>query len=220
MATIHVTRVAMPGFTPPQFLRALLNRAYFPTELPPVVTAKYFSESCRDNYASLRTDLGNFLRLSTEYATFTAPRGRLASRRQLAVTHPLSQLGLSLAITQNRGRIRQIISSKPHSVYSPDENPSEGRAFAGLDFRRREIEAARIGSQCEFVLRADISRFFYTAYTHSFQWAVLGKARAKEMFATNRAALRDLGQRRSIWLCNLASLARRSESRLDRTRRG
>src|SRR5829696_7152685 len=87
-------------------------------------------------------------------------------------------------------------------------------------FRRREIEAARIGSQCEFVLRADISRFFYTAYTHSFQWAVLGKARAKEMFATNRAALRDLGQRRSIWLCNLASLARRSESRLDRTRRG
>lgn len=159
----------MPGFTPPQFLRALLNRAYFPTELPPVVTAKYFSEFCRDNYASLRTDLGNFLRL----------------------THPLSQLGLSLAITQNRGRIRQIISSKPHSVYSPDENPSEGRAFAGLDFRRREIEAARIGSQCEFVLRADISRFFYTAYTHSFQWAVLGKARAKEMFATNRAALRD-----------------------------
>src|SRR5215204_3996613 len=153
MATIHVTKVAMPGFTPPQFLRALLNRAYFPTELPPVVTAKYFSEFCRDNYASLRTDLGNFLRL----------------------THPLSQLGLSLAITQNRGRIRQIISSKPHSVYSPDENPSEGRAFAGLDFRRREIEAARIGSQCEFVLRADISRFFYALVPVGRTWKGSGE---------------------------------------------
>lgn len=188
----------MPGFTPPQFLRALLNRAYFPTELPPVVNAKYFSEFCRDNYASLRTDLGNFLRL----------------------THPLSQLGLSLAIPQKRGRIRQIISSKPHSVYSPDENPSEGRAFAGLDFRRREIEAARIGSQCEFVLRADISRFFYTAYTHSFQWAVLGRLGRRRCSQPTERPFEIIGQRRSIWLCNLASLARRSESRLDRTRRG
>lgn len=184
-------KVAMPGFTPPRFLAALLNRAYFPVELPPVVTAKYFSDFCRDNYASLRAELRDFLRLSTEYTTFTAPRGQLASRRQLAVTHPLAQLGLSLAITQNRKKIKNIISSKRHSLYSPNEDPVEGRAFAGLDFRKRDIESARIGSECEFVLKADISRFFYTAYTHSFQWAVLGKARAKEMFATNRAALRD-----------------------------
>jgi hypothetical protein len=135
--------------------------------------------------------MGTLLRLSTEYGSFTAPRGGLQSRRQLAVTHPLAQLGLSLAITQNRKRIRQIISGRAHSVYSAEESPTDGKAFAGLDFRRRDAEAARISSACEFVLKADISRFFYTAYTHSFQWAVLGKARAKEMFATKKKALRD-----------------------------
>jgi hypothetical protein len=91
----------------------------------------------------------------------------------------LPQLGLSLLITE-RGT----------SLYRTVEDPAASKAFAGLDFRSWEMLAARLYSENPFVLKADISRFFYTAYTHSIPWAVLGKEKAKDWHVHNRKKLR------------------------------
>jgi hypothetical protein len=71
-------------------------------------------------------------------------------------------------------------------LYRTGEDVHHSRAFLGLDFRRWEPLCARIYSENKFVLKADISRFFYTAYTHSIPWAVLTKKKAKEWFLQNK----------------------------------
>ncbi|MCK1586935.1 RNA-directed DNA polymerase [Bradyrhizobium sp. 169] len=58
-----------------------------------------------------------------------------------------------------------------------------------MDFQKRRTLAAKLHSEKPIILQADISRFFYTAYTHSIPWAVLGKDKAKELLRTDRKKL-------------------------------
>jgi hypothetical protein len=49
----------------------------------------------------------------------------------------------------------------------------------GLDFRAWQARSKILFADCPYVLKADISRFFYTIYTHSIPWAVIGKEQVK-----------------------------------------
>lgn len=128
------------------------------------------------------------IKRTTKYETFTAPR-TANGRRHLALVHPLSQLGISLLITQHRAKIAKLIRASGVSLYRTDEDPQRAKAFKGLDFRRWDEMGARICSECAYVLKADISRFFYTVYTHSIPWAVLGKEKAKDWLVHNKTKL-------------------------------
>lgn len=173
----------------PKFLAALIRSAYLPVEIPPAITTKYFSKFCLDEYKFLKSQQTILLRKSTSYDTFTAPR-TVSGRRNFAIVHPLAQLGLSLQITQRRARIKEIISKQGTSLYRTSEDPSMSKAFSGLDFREWERVTARICSEHPYVLRADISRFFYTAYTHSLPWSIIGKEKVKDWFLHDKARLR------------------------------
>ena len=172
----------------PDFLAALIRTAYLPEEIPPVVTSRYFSSFCRSEYSYLKTQQKSLIKSSTNYDTFTAPRP-VGGRRNLALVHPLAQLGISLLITQHRSRIKKIISKTKTSLYRTNEDMAHSKAFAGLDFRSWDARALQLYSESKFVLKADISRFFYTAYTHSIPWAVLGKERVKEWLIHNKSKL-------------------------------
>jgi hypothetical protein len=169
-------------------LEALIRTGYLPQEIPPAVTPRYFAQFCKSEFAALNADKKALIRLSTKFDTFTAPRP-VSGRRNLALVHPLAQLGISLLITEHRRKIRKIIERGGTSLYRTEEDIANSRAFAGLDFRRWEAETARINSECLFTLKADISRFFYTAYTHSIPWAVIGKEKAKDWLLNNRKKL-------------------------------
>src|SRR5262245_14184855 len=91
-----------------EFLAALIRTAYLPLEIPPAVTTRYFSDFCKVEYSSLKLQKNSLIRLSTKYDTFTAPRPT-SYRRNLAVVHPLAQLGISLLITEHRAKIKDII---------------------------------------------------------------------------------------------------------------
>jgi hypothetical protein len=173
---------------PRDFLACLLDTAYLPEELPPAVTSREYSDFCRRNYTSLIVEKDKLIRLATNYDTYTAPRN-VPGRRALAVVHPLAQLGVSLIITERRRQIRSIIQRSGTSLYDVSEATAQRKAFAGLDFPRRRKLGAKLHSEKAFILQADISRFFYTAYTHSIPWAVLGKEKAKELLRTNRKKL-------------------------------
>jgi len=95
-----------------------------------------------------------------------------------------------LLITQYRNNIKTLISESGTSLYRTDEDPKKEKAFLGLDFRKREPLAAQHHSQFPFILQADISRFFYTAYTHSIPWAVVGKDKVKNWLQHDRPRLR------------------------------
>ena len=170
-------------------LAALIHRGYLPNEVPPAVTGKYFATYCKDNYQYLTGEKPRLLKTSTNYDTFTAPHG-INGRRQLAIVHPVSQLAISLVITEHRTKIRKIIDRpEKMTLYSTDDAVVVGKAFEGLNFKKWRDLSTRLCAENEFVLKADISRFFYTAYTHSLPWAVLGKERVKQLLSGNRAQL-------------------------------
>jgi hypothetical protein len=170
---------------PRDFFAALIRTAYFPQELPPAITTKYFADFCRVNYPSLNAQKNVLLKRTTNFETFTAPRLNL-SRRNFAMVHPISQAALSLQITEHRNAIKSLITKSGTSLYVTREDPLKQRAFLGLDFRKWDVRRTRICSEFPFVLQADISRFFYTVYTHSIPWAVIGKSKVKKWLATGK----------------------------------
>jgi hypothetical protein len=170
------------------FLAALIRSGYLPLEVPPAVTTRNFSIFCKAEFPYLRQQKNALIRLSTKFDAFTAPRPT-QGRRTLALVHPLAQLGMSLSISDHRNKIKKIISQRGNSLYRLDELPEQGKAFAGLDFRKWDTLTAQLYSDSRYVLRADISRFFYTAYTHSIPWAVIGKEKTKDWLANKRQRL-------------------------------
>jgi len=88
-----------------------------------------------------------------------------------------------LLITQHRAKIRKFLSQSETSLYRTEESMGASKAFLGLDFRKWRSVRARTFSEYQFILQADISRFFYTVYTHSIPWAVIGKEKVKYWLA-------------------------------------
>jgi hypothetical protein len=115
------------------FLHALLESAYFPADLPPIFTTKFFSGFCRDNFKIIENNESAFTAKSTQYATFNVPRPN-SGRRKMAIVNPVAQLGLSLLITNKRNEIKRILEKSKISMYGLEERLDEGKAFAGLDF--------------------------------------------------------------------------------------
>jgi hypothetical protein len=165
---------------PNRFLRALIRTAYLPSEIPPAITTSQFAQFCDSNYVTLKGQHPRLLATSTKYATFTAPRAK-SGRRNLALVHPLAQVSICLLITQKRKTIKKTIDDAGTSLYRTEPAIDRERAFIGLDFDRWNALRAKVSSEYPFVLQSDISRFFYTIYTHSIPWAVLGKERTKEL---------------------------------------
>ncbi len=149
-----------------RFFSALIRTAYLPLELPPAITTRYFAEFCQNDFAFLKSQHSSLLKTTTNYETFTAPRAK-SGRRNLALVHPLAQASLSLSITQHRKKIRDLLAKSKSSLYRTTEDLKNSYAFVGLDFSKRNALQAKILSEYPFVLNADISRFFYTIYTHS-----------------------------------------------------
>lgn len=171
-----------------KFFSALIRTAYLPSELPPAITSQYFSEFCRDQFDFLQANQTTSLKKNTNYETFTAPRPK-SGRRNLALVHPIAQARLSLLLTEHRLKVRALIKRSPASLYQTAEDLKNARAFKGIDFTGRHSLEAKISSENPFVLSADISRFFYTIYTHSIPWAVIGKEKTKQWLTSDRDRL-------------------------------
>jgi hypothetical protein len=166
-----------------EFLRLLLRTGYLPADVPPIVTAQSFADYARNNYSTLSAQFKSMCKANTKYETYSAPRTR-SGRRQLALVHPKAQLTLSIAI-------RNLIKKSSGTCYDVSFARNDFRAFRGLNFSRFTAERLRIFSTYPFVVKADVSRFFYTVYSHSLTWAVMGKDKAKDMYFNNRSKFSD-----------------------------
>lgn len=162
----------------------LCSRGYFPRELPPPFSSISFG-------ALAQTGWQPALGAPSQSATHNLFRwGSL--RRQLAIPNPIAFLNLAREVELQWPNLQVIFATSPWSHSLPV--PGLGRAVEPahtIQSGRGARAALRAGYR--YLLRADISRFYHSVYTHTLEWAAHGKAYVKH----NRAL--PAVQRQALW---------------------
>jgi hypothetical protein len=158
-------------------LKLLLQRGYFPSELPPTFsTAGFGANAVAFAGKWSGADIRKFW---TAPESYSIPRYGEA-RRKLSLVNPVNQLHVAHLISENWGDIQPKLSTSNISEFKPEfSSASSGRAITGVDFdgvaRRRSRLLAIYGRY----VKTDITRFYPSIYTHAIAWAILGKSHVK-----------------------------------------
>ncbi|MDB4948801.1 MAG: hypothetical protein JWM27_1450 [Gemmatimonadetes bacterium] len=158
-------------------LRRLLTHGYFPKELPPVFTTESFGIAVTDPSAKLPE---SFSKLPADARLATHNIARVGTlRRTLGIPNPVLFYRLAITIAERWAEISPHYRRSELALSSPKHNNFPwGRAILTP---RVDIRFARASSHAtvRYLLKADISRFYHSIYTHSIPWALHGKAWSK-----------------------------------------
>ena len=159
-------------------LERLLSYGFFPRELPPSFSTKDFGSKVSAHWATLPDGFCDGCIQARAIPHSTARSGLL--RRQLSILNPVSYAGLSFQIEDAWPDLRSKIECGLFSISRPIFHPNRLRAFVPWK-AQSELPArrARDRSGRRFVARADVSRFYFSVYSHSIPWALHGKSEAK-----------------------------------------
>ncbi|REE78873.1 reverse transcriptase (RNA-dependent DNA polymerase) [Lutibacter oceani] len=184
-------------------LKKLLEKGYFPKELPPPFETKLFadkhqtinarwkkiieeekkkkpSESKSTARKRFQDKYGKYS--SSQLAIFSISKG-VYSRRKIAIPNPKQYLDLSKAVIENWSLLRNTYKLSPYSQSTPIESGANRavrtKSNSWSNFKFQLIEKS---FDKKIELRLDISQFYPTIYTHSIPWAILGKEKAKKLF--------------------------------------
>ncbi|XWN33864.1 MAG: RNA-directed DNA polymerase [Devosia sp.] len=180
--------------------RALLSKGYFPRELPSVFTTADFGEKSsliledweragifkvkaskqfsKVQGKKFRGRRGFSKIPNTEPEIISKPK-MLYERRNIHITHPVSQALLTREIAQNWKAIQKWLSRQ---AYSEDEIVISGvyeRAIKGINFPLHRAKVGFIEATADWLVKTDITRFYPSLYTHSIPWAAYGKEKVK-----------------------------------------
>jgi len=158
-------------------LENLLERGYFPQELPP----PFNTQSLARFVAAEKPKAFPF---APEPATSVPEVFNLARtgtlRRQLSILNPIHFSLLADFVVDNWGALEKGTIASDFSLSSPvitDPRRGIGRKYK-MD--ERSERRARVYAQGRYLLRTDISRFYPSVYTHSIPWAIHGKEYSKQ----------------------------------------
>jgi hypothetical protein len=170
----------------------LVNKGYFPRELPPPFTTQPFANFV----ASMPLPPGFTYRHGKKSNYITKPAihnlARAGSlRRRLSVPNPVGFIQIAATVDSNWPALTALFSSA-YSISTPtwlragsDRAIAPAQPFAEIANSRIAIRAgARYG------LKTDVNSFYPSLYTHSVSWAVHGKPTAKR--ARNAATLGNI----------------------------
>jgi hypothetical protein len=153
----------------------VIEKGYFPVEIPPAFSTSSFAGAL----GYLPANLNNFAAKYSRCAFHSIPRLQ-HHRRLLGVPNPLHQLKLVVVIeshwTSLENHMKQSALSMTRMQYSPGLSRGLERVN---DFDAFDSERVIRSSASRFLLKADLSRFYHTLYTHSIPWALHTKAVAK-----------------------------------------
>ena len=161
-------------------LRNLLSTGYFPARLPPPFTTRGYAKKF-GNKSEVTDIRAKFARCpQTRPANHNQARPGLL-RRKLAIPNPINFWVLADFIVQNQAAIIPPAASSPISLSKPDvTSPNRRRAIdRSSDFDALPGQRSHIRSRAAFILKADVSRFYHSIYTHSISWALHTKPVAK-----------------------------------------
>jgi hypothetical protein len=155
--------------------QALIERGYFPVEIPPAFSPSAFAAVLNQ----LPRNIDTVGPESSKCAFHSIPRLQ-HSRRLLGIPNPLHQYKLASVIEKSWNQLETHMKRSALSLTRLEIKPGSSRALSRIsDFG--DLDTARLlrSSASRFVLKADISRFYHTLYTHSIPWALHTKDTAK-----------------------------------------
>lgn len=150
----------------------LLDRGFYPIELPPPFKTRSFSD-VRDSLPTPNNYYG-----STTFFDGSTFRGPL---RTFGVINPVNYLLLSKFIAEYWGDIGGVFRLSGCSGARPKfpTLSSDGRAIETASLANKRKSQRHLASVYPVILSLDINRFYGSIYTHSIPWSVLGKKEAK-----------------------------------------
>lgn len=159
--------------------RTILARGYLPKELPPDFTSELFAK-----YATTLKGRAN-LHAYKPADNFTncvvynlALPGR--NRRELRILHPFAFTKLASVVAKNFGRLLKLAARSPFAKSRPIYSANRQRAIQPMmnpSNLAKERSAIRAGAA--YLLKADVSQFYPSLYTHAVGWAIDPKLRSR-----------------------------------------
>lgn len=155
--------------------KVLISDGYLPTELPPAFSMETYAASLD----KLPTDLNKVGRPSSRCAYHSIPRLQHL-RRLIGIPNPLHQFKLAILIERYWTDIESHMRQSPLSLTRLEVNPNPPRALSKVaEFGDLDTQRVLRSAASRFLLKADLSRFYHTLYTHSVPWAIHTKDFAK-----------------------------------------
>ena len=156
----------------------LLDRGYFPKELPPPFTTAEFAKAVAGATASVPVGTFSSKQYYSECCVHNFVRtGGL--RRNLGIPNPKHFFRLAEHVVKNWADYKAQADLSPFSLTKPVVSSGVRAISPEHDLAERADNRARLRARGRFLLKADILRFFPSIYTHSIPWALMGKSRAK-----------------------------------------
>ena len=154
---------------------ALIRDGYLPPELPPAFSSASYSAII----GALRDELDSIGPRFSRCASHSIPR-LYHARRLLGIPNPLHQLKLAILVQDHWPELDSHMRQSQLSLTRLESNPKPPRALSKVG-HFDDLEMAKVlnSSSARYVLKADLSRFYHTLYTHSIPWALHTKAIAK-----------------------------------------
>lgn len=157
------------------FIERMLEKGYYPENLPPVFEIQNLHE------ASLKivSNKEYITNIPTEHARYNSSK-RGGQRRIFSVPNPVFMFDTTTFFISFKDQITEHLSISSDSCSIPSFNLGKKRPITIDSYpefhkkRRQKLASSR------FVIKTDISRFYYSLYTHAIPWALHGKANAKK----------------------------------------
>jgi len=158
-------------------LKLILSKGYFPRELPhPFNTASYGSVVAGAT-TSLPKAFDQEKKTSLQAVHNLARAGSL--RRKLSIPNPTNFYRLASFVADHWRYLSRVARKSAISLSAPTDRGEPRAINPRYSLDRMPLERARVRAGSKFILRADISRFYPSVYTHSIPWAIHTKATAK-----------------------------------------
>jgi len=154
-------------------LEDILEKGYFPKELPPPFTTKQFSDHFK-TMSNFKGMVGNSK--TSIYSQFSIPKLSYF-RTKVALINPYNFLVLAEIIKDNWAEIDTIFNGSSLTTSLPTINTYTYSTQKTFSEFREESLLQSLGKNT--LLTTDISRFYSSVYTHSIPWAIHTKPVAK-----------------------------------------
>lgn len=155
----------------------LLERGYFPSQLPPSFVTSSLASAASALEAKWKK--AGLKPRSALLESFSVARTGF-KRRVVSLANPVPFLYLCRVVDQNWSSISKHLKKSKLSASTPAISKTGRRAVTSRPLN--ELYPLKIlkSRGYQYLLRTDVSRFFPTIYTHSLPWALHSKSIAKK----------------------------------------
>lgn len=155
--------------------KRILSNGMFPENMPPVFDA----EGIGSHYAGTGSQYLVTKGVVGKHSIINGSK-RGNQRRLFAVPHPAFLHDQALFVERHWGDIQPLMARSPGSASVPSFEVSGARSVKTTAHSELPLIRLRKFSRYKYCLVADISRFYYSIYTHSIPWAFHGKDISKQ----------------------------------------